>query len=172
DDERAQTTEGDTTTSVEANPYELPLEERPPLFDPCTEIPEEALEEAGFTPEDKDQNFFIDDHAMINGCQWTNDDLMLSVASYWYSLEEMVANNDFQLQEPFPDQDRSGQFFKDPNRRDGAELAIFSTTRGVVIIDGQFASILPTFRGEPTTDLKAAFITTSIPLVNALPEDF
>ena len=41
--------EGTTTSaSPEApvNPWDLPLEERPDLFDPCAEIPIEAVEEA------------------------------------------------------------------------------------------------------------------------------
>ena len=43
--------QGATTTSpaadeAPANPWDVPLEQRPALFDPCEEIPIEAVEEA------------------------------------------------------------------------------------------------------------------------------
>src|SRR5699024_80758 len=66
-------------TEAPVNPSDLPLEERPDLFDPCAEIPIEAVEEALGGPVEPDEQLRIDRPGELLSCGWRNRDVIFTV---------------------------------------------------------------------------------------------
>lgn len=80
--------EGTTTSALPeapVNPWDLPLEERPDLFDPCAEIPIEAVEEALGGPVELDEQLRIERPGELLSCGWRNREVIFNVLSTWKS---------------------------------------------------------------------------------------
>lgn len=87
-------TEPDPPTTVvqsQPDPWTLPLEDRPPVFNPCEEITAEELESLGLEdvqvdPSVEKHNVSLDSHM----CGWTGYPMSLMVAASWTTLEELA----------------------------------------------------------------------------------
>ena len=90
--------EGTTTSaSPEApvNPWDLPLEERPDLFDPCAELPIEAVEEALGGPVELDEQLRIERPGELLSCGWKSNEAIFGVVGTWKSREEYISDTSF-----------------------------------------------------------------------------
>ncbi|GLB65323.1 hypothetical protein NCCP2495_32030 [Dietzia sp. NCCP-2495] len=95
----------DTTTAATASsateqsgsPWDLPLEQRPALFNPCTEIPIAAIEQGlggPVTPVDAFENHRPGD---LMSCGWRAEEADLTVLSTWKSREEYRTDRSFDV---------------------------------------------------------------------------
>src|SRR5690606_26767825 len=91
--------EVDTTTSpppeTPVNPWDLPLEERPPLFDPCIEIPIETIEQGVGEPVTGDDQFESSKPGQLRSCGWRNEEVIIGIVGTWRSQEEFLADPEF-----------------------------------------------------------------------------
>lgn len=74
------------------NPWDLPLEQRPPLFDPCEEIPVEAVEEALGGPVEPVPELTKFDPGELDTCGWSSDKVLLDVLATWKSFDDYQVN--------------------------------------------------------------------------------
>jgi len=98
-EETTSTTAEATTSAAEqpGNPWDLPLEQRPALFDPCTEVPVEAIEQGlggPVTPVDAFENHRPGD---LMSCGWRAEEADLTVLSTWKSREEYRTDRSFDV---------------------------------------------------------------------------
>ena len=88
-----------TTTSpspeTPVNPWDLPLEDRPALFDPCAEIPVEAVEEALGGPVEPDDRLHNGNPRSLISCGWKNNEAIFGVLGTWKSREEYVSDGSY-----------------------------------------------------------------------------
>ena len=100
-------------SSPSADPWTLPIEARPDLFNPCTEVAAEDLAAAGLDglapwPEAE----FDQDSPYIKQCGWKNEDLSFKISSAWSELEEFSPGE--------------GSETLSPGTRHGFESALFA----------------------------------------------
>ncbi|MDO8394341.1 MAG: hypothetical protein Q7T31_08140, partial [Dietzia sp.] len=79
-----------TTTSPAAaeetiNPWDLPIEQRPALFDPCAEIPIEAVEQGVGGPVEPSEQLHNHRPGELFSCGWKNDEVLIDILSTWKS---------------------------------------------------------------------------------------
>lgn len=93
-----------TTTSSAAagpvNPWDLPVEQRPALFDPCTELPVEAVEQGLGGPVEPIERFTFRKPGEMMACGWRTDQANISVLSTWKSRDEYLADGAFTVMDP------------------------------------------------------------------------
>ena len=82
----------DTAASSPAavDPWTLPIEDRPELFNPCTEISLEDLNAAGLenpTPRPQAEDHF--DDPPLHQCGWEADNFNLTVGSIWTEINQL-----------------------------------------------------------------------------------
>lgn len=122
-----------TTTSAAAvgptNPWDLPLEQRPPLFDPCEEIPVEAVEEAIGSPLNAVENYSNDEPGELVSCGWKNSEIHFALLSTWKSRDEYFADRGFVIRESDANfSGRSGiRMVSKGDNTDGSCYAVFFT---------------------------------------------
>ena len=76
--------------SESADPWTLPVEQRPELFNPCTEISLDDLTAAGLenpTPRPEAEDF--SDDPPLRQCGWEADNFLLTVGSIWTAMSEL-----------------------------------------------------------------------------------
>ena len=76
------------------DPWTLPIEDRPELFNPCTEISLEDLAAAGLenpTPRPEAEDF--SDNPPLRQCGWEADNFTLTVGSIWTEMRELSDGN-------------------------------------------------------------------------------
>ncbi|MBF6842361.1 DUF3558 family protein, partial [Acinetobacter baumannii] len=91
------TTTSPIVTETSANPWDLPIEQRPALFDPCAEIPIEAVEQAvGGTVKPVDE-FSNSEAKELISCGWKNREIHLVSLATWKSRDDYLSDRSFQL---------------------------------------------------------------------------
>ena len=167
--------ESGTTTSPSAeapvNPWDLPLEERPALFDPCTEIPIEAIEEAvGGSVEPLDQ-FTRHQPGELLACGWASEDVDLSILSTWKSHTEYLRDPAIEIQDADSHvAGRSG--IRAAERRGSSKIGciqLFFTERGTVWIRSDLQGAFEEYKGERFADPCKALDDISPALVSHIP---
>ena len=86
------TTTSPAVAEAAGNPWDLPLGERPPLFDPCAEIPIEVVSEGAGKPVEQVDDLTHRRSTELMGCGWSNDELILSLLSTWKSKSDYIAD--------------------------------------------------------------------------------
>ena len=137
-----------TAPSAPANPWDLPLEARPPLFDPCTEIPESVLNEVGFTAADLEEGMTVHRPGDLLGCNWTGDEVMLDVFTKWVNPRDLSAIQQVNIDGEFKFQERVGLKFHPIDDENDAGV-VFFTERGAVFVMVRLATVLGGYRGNP-----------------------
>lgn len=142
------TTTSPSATEVPGNPWDLPIEQRPALFDPCAEIPVEAIEQGvGGPVEPADQ---LNNHrpGELLSCGWKNDEVLIGVLSLWKSHNDFSSEGEYVLSQQDID-DRPGYR---ASAWDGSGPStcrqLFFTSSGAVLITVDLISGLRSFRGE------------------------
>lgn len=172
-DDQAQTT---TTTSAAAersgNPWDLPLEQRPPLFDPCAEIPVEAVEEAVGGPMEPLDSFTNRRPGELLSCGWRGDEVHLTVLSTWKAQDDFLSDPKYQVaNDEFPISGRIGIQLTENAQSDerGCHIGIF-TPRGSVIIGLGLHTSLHEFRGEYFAQACEVQAEVAPPIISLFPK--
>ena len=164
-----------TTTSpspeTPVNPWDLPLEERPDLFDPCAEIPVEAIEEALGGPVSPDEAMRNHKPNELHTCGWRNDEVLFGVVGTWMSREEFLADTEFGPidtnsnvygRSSFRTTDRADQF-------DSSCYQIFFTAQGAVVVNVNLLKTMGQYRGRTFTESCDVLDEVLEPMMNHLP---
>ncbi|HJC59934.1 MAG TPA: DUF3558 domain-containing protein [Candidatus Dietzia intestinigallinarum] len=143
-----------TTTSpppaAPVNPWDLPAEERPDLFDPCAEIPVEAVEEGAGSRLEVVDEFSNYRPGELISCGWKNDEVHISMLSTWKSKQEFLTDSSlFTLD---PESNSTGRpSVRMRERADSTDIGcfhLFFTELGTVMFRLDLISSLDEFRGE------------------------
>lgn len=165
-----------TTTSpspeTPVNPWDLPLEERPALFDPCAEIPVEAVEEAlGGSVEPIDL-FTRHQPGGLMVCGWASDEVDLTVLSTWKSRADYLEDSAFTIIDSEAKVgNRNG--LRALDNSDAAERGctqMFFTSRGTIWVELNMFSITREFHGERSVQPCTALNEAAMSVINHLPE--
>lgn len=144
-----------TTTSPAAaekpgNPWDLPVEQRPALFDPCAEIPEEAIAEAVGDSVAAAEHVHHHRPGELYACGWKNDEVLLGIVGTWRTRVEFLADSEFgSVDTQSVVHGRPG--FRASDRSGGPDencYQIFFTSRGAVVVNVVLTKALREFRGE------------------------
>lgn len=147
-----------TTTSSAAagpvNPWDLPLEQRPALFDPCTELPVEAVEQGLGGPVEPVEEYTRDQPGELMACGWTTAQAHISVLATWKSRDEYLADEGFTV--VAPEHELSGRAgiraLNSADKTNRACYQIFFTERGTVWLHLSLRAALREFNGERFAD--------------------
>ena len=164
-----------TTTSppvaeTPGNPWDLPIEQRPALFDPCAEIPVEAIEEGVGSPVRVDDELNIDRPGDLIACGWKNKEVIFGVLSTWKSRDEYLIDKTFQASES-KILDRAG--LRLLSRSDmGAHNCqqTFFSSRGTVFVSVDLIDGLASFKGAKFSDPCSVLEKSISPAMPYLPK--
>lgn len=170
------TGESVTTTSpppeASVNPWDLPLEERPDLFDPCAEIPLAAVEEALGGPVEPIDLFTRRQTDELMVCGWASDEADLTILATWKSRGEYVKDSSFTILDLESSiSGRTGLLALDST--DVAERGcthMFFTGRGTIWVQLHMLSATRNFRGERSVAPCVALHKAIPRIVSHLPE--
>ena len=161
-----------TTTSpspeTPINPWDLPLEDRPALFDPCAEIPVEAVEEGVESPVTRDDQFLLSKPGELLACGWRSDEVIFSALSTWKSRDEYLNDRAFVASENSMN-GRPGLELRDTVGTRSCQQAFF-TSSGTIFLAIDLITGLTTFRGEHFSDPCEALAEVTLPILDALPD--
>lgn len=168
--------EGVTTTSTAAeksgNPWAMPASERPPLFDPCAEIPIEAVREGAGPEAQHDPELSRSDPGGLVTCGWETREILFSVLSTWKSYSDYVADP-ASILDPEPvrvggrEATRMTERVKDPVY--SCHLMFF-TEQGTVMVTVDLVSGLRYFRGERPAEACDVVDTMTASILDFVPE--
>nr|WP_241727075.1 DUF3558 domain-containing protein [Dietzia sp. SLG310A2-38A2] len=166
-----------TTTSRAAaeessNPWDLPIEQRPALFDPCAEIPIEAVEEGVGSNVVEISKFSNREPGALISCGWGNDEVQLSLLATWKSRNDYMVDSAFEVE---GSQARVGE-------RVGLRLAdrgdvfdsscvqLFFTSRGSIWMRLDLVTGLNEFKGDIFAKACEVIDQVVLPLIDLVPE--
>ena len=133
-----------------ANPWDVPLEQRPALFDPCEEIPIEAVEEAIGGAVEPNDDLTRHRPGELMACGWKNRQVHISSLATWKSLEDYLADRSFVVQSGTSDStERSSLRLAEKGDATGRTcLDLFFTSQGAVWVKLDLVGGLRDFKDE------------------------
>lgn len=150
--------EGATTTSATAdqsgNPWAMPASERPPLFDPCAEIPIEAVREGAGPEAQQNPELAKKDPGQLEVCAWKTGEVLFNVLATWKSYRDYAADQTVVL-DPVPVQVGDREAIRLKTRADTSGRfcrLLFFTEKGTVVTTAGLTTGLRSFRGERSVD--------------------
>lgn len=156
---------------TQADPWALPLEERPELFDPCAEIPLEAVEAAVGGPVETSDLLTKREFGSLLACGWNSDEVMLDILSTWKPHGDFVSDP-----AEFVESDRWAVAGREALRlTDGANdpavcRDLFFTEQGTVVISLSLPTTFESFKGERFVEVCDALDEVSSYLADYVPE--
>lgn len=170
---------GSTTTAPSSpvaegpvSPWDLPLEERPPLFDPCEEIPVEAVEEGAGRPVEPMEDLENNLGGELISCGWKTDEIHIAVLSTWKSKSEYKFDPAYEVEDgEIEVAGRSGmQLVRRSLDPDMHCYAVFFTSQGTFWINVIVSNSLGRFQGEKFRKACDVLKTVAGPIVSNIPE--
>lgn len=164
-----------TTTSAPAaeesgNPWDLPVEQRPALFDPCADVPTDAVERAVGAPIRKEARLTKSDPGNLQTCGWSTDELIVDLVATWKShADYLVDPTGVIASERYPVEDRIALRLLDREDDPNTCRYLFFTERGTVAISASLTTTFKTFRGKRFADVCEVLHEVSSPLVQIVP---
>ena len=163
--------ESATTTSPSAeapvNPWDLPLEERPDLFDPCAEIPVTAIEEGVGGAVESEEQLRIERRGELLSCGWRNQEVILNILSTWKSRDEYL-NDEMYIASEHSVADRTGLRLTNSGARSCRHVLF--TSSGTIFTSVDLVHGLSAFKGENFTTPCEVLDDAIMPALNYLPE--
>ncbi|MCT1516336.1 hypothetical protein [Dietzia cercidiphylli] len=166
-----------TTTSPAAaeetiNPWDLPIERRPALFDPCAEIPIEAVEEGVGGPVEPNSSLTRHRPGDLMSCGWKNEELHFSLLATWKSRADYLADTSFKVIDAQAHVgERTGlRLAEEVDAFDSTCLQLFFTSQGTIWVSLDLVGGLNEFRGEPLTKACDALDQALLPIMVHIPE--
>ncbi|MDX2358888.1 DUF3558 family protein [Dietzia sp. PP-33] len=170
-DDQATTT-SPTTAEAPSNPWDLPIEQRPALFDPCAEIPVEAVEQGVGGPVEPVDEYTRHQPGGLMVCGWSTDEVDLSVLATWKSRDDYLNDDMFKVQ------DLSYEVMDRPGLRVGESddytkktcIQIFFTARGTIWTKLDLFGAFHEFKGERFADPCESLDEAMVPIMASFPE--
>ena len=164
-----------TTTSpspeTAANPWDLPLEERPALFDPCTEIPIDAVEEGLGGPVQVDEALLNHQSEKLHTCAWRDGELLYVITVTWLDKRGFLDDPEFgEIDTEAKVFDRPSFQMRDSGDTSGATCyRVFFTSRGAAVANVNLMKSMGQYRGDTFVD-SCDILNESIgPIIRHLP---
>ena len=171
-DDQGATTTSPAAAEAPASPWDVPLEQRPALFDPCEEIPIEAIEEAIGGQVERDEDIHHHRPEELYTCSWSNDEVRFIMTGTWMSRQEFVGDQKFEtLDSGAVVHGRSSLWLapKVGSERDDC-FHVFFTERGAVVGHMSLKTSLREFQGQRISRACDVYESTIEPLIGYLPE--
>ncbi|WP_347238937.1 DUF3558 family protein [Dietzia sp. CW19] len=166
-----------TTTSPAAaeetiNPWDLPIEQRPALFDPCAEIPIEAVEQGVGGPVEKVEEYTRHQPGGLMVCGWSSDEVDLSVLATWKSRDDYLGDAMFEVLDPrYEVMGRPGlRVVESDDLSEKTCIQMLFTDRGTVWTKLDLFGAFHEFKGERFTDPCDSLDEAMGPIVASLPK--
>ena len=155
-----------------SNPWDLPLEQRPPLFDPCDEVSTEVVEEGVGAPTKLNEDLAVYDPPGLISCAWSNDELLISVLATWKSFDDYLDDSNFAVSSRgFQVYGRERMRLTQPEQSMQQTChSLFFTGEGTLMISLSLLSSLNEFRGERFLEGCAVLDQIEGSIVDVLPE--
>lgn len=171
-DEETPTTTTSSAAAGPVNPWDLPIEQRPALFDPCSELPVEAVEQGLGGPVEPIESYENHDPGGLMACGWKNDQADISVLSTWKSRDEYLADEEFTVEDSAHElAGRTGMRLLDANdMTERSCLQLFFTERGSVWVRLDLSDLFREFKGERPADACWALEQALQPLMGHFPK--
>ncbi|UVE96512.1 DUF3558 domain-containing protein [Dietzia sp. B32] len=162
-----ETTTSPTVTENPGNPWDLPIEQRPALFDPCAEIPIEAIEEGVGAKVDPNSSLTRHEPGSLMACGWTNEQVHVTAAASWKSRAQFL--NDKSLRQ-VEQGGRRMRMVEVGDQTGSTCLQLFFTSRGATWIKVDVVNGLGEFRGNRFVEACDALDQAIAPLLKFVPE--
>ena len=169
------TTTTTPTTSVAEqsdSPWDLPLEQRPALFDPCAEIPDEAVAEGFGEPVQRTERYVNHKPGELMSCGWETDtgDVEINILSTWKGRADYIADRAISVEENEIN-GRPGMRGLDNIDTSGAScLQLFFTEQGTIWLKLNLLGQFYEFGGEQFADACWALEEVIPPIMAHYPE--
>ncbi|GLB65539.1 hypothetical protein NCCP2495_34220 [Dietzia sp. NCCP-2495] len=171
-DGKGTTTAPTSATEQPGNPWDLPLEQRLALFDPCAEIPIDAIEHGIGRPAEQVRGYERHRPGDRMACNWRTDDAELTILTTWKSPEDYLADRELTVVNTREELNgrvgmRLVDAIGDPDRWC---LHLLFTERGAVWIQVHLNNFDKEFDGQRVPNACAVMDQVSEPLMEHLPE--
>lgn len=172
DGERNFPSTSQVITETQANPWDLPIEDRPELFDPCAEIPVEAVQEVVGGPVEPAENLHNHRPGDLLTCGWKNKEVLFGIIGTWLSIEDFMSDTTFDNTDPNSVvAGRSG--FRATDKGDQFETTCyqgFFTGRGAVVVNVNLIDSLGEFQGAMFSTACEVLEQRIDPIMQYIPE--
>ncbi|MGN0101195.1 MAG: DUF3558 family protein [Dietzia sp.] len=167
EEEPTATTTSSASAEESGNPWDLPIEQRPALFDPCAEIPVDAVEDAVGRPVSSNDVLMRHEPDELMACGWVSDQVHLTVAASWKTRSQYLEDAAMVT----VDHDGRGlKMTEAGDQTDSTCLQVFFTQRGSTWVKLDIVTGLGEFRGERFVAACDALDQALAPLVELIPE--
>lgn len=157
-------------TETQANPWDLPIEDRPELFDPCVEIPLEAVSNGAGSQVEEDPGLAIREPGNLISCGWKNDEIIFNVVATWKSRDSFLSDDSFTISK-LDVGSRPGYLVLNKSDVAGRSCQqLFFTSLGAVFLSVDLVHGLSSFRGKNFADPCAVLTEASEPIMQHIPE--
>ena len=150
--DQVSTTTNPSATEQPGNPWDLPLEQRPPLFDPCEEIPIEAVEAGVGSGVEPDPELRIHQPGELMSCAWMNNEVIFAVLSTWKSRSSYLSDSSFIASDAEVENRVGLRLIGHADMGAHACQQLFFTSQGTVFISIDMISGLSSFKGVNFVD--------------------
>ena len=172
DGDDTTTTTPTTSVAEQSNsPWDLPLEQRPALFDPCAEIPDEAVAEGFGEPVQRTERYVNHKPGELMSCGWetmtaTED---ISILSTWKSRDDYIADRTMTVEENKVNGRPGMKGLDNIDTSERGCVQLFFTERGTVWLAINLHSSFREFRGERFADACKALEQVIPPIMTHYP---
>lgn len=154
----------------QADPWELPLEERPELFDPCAEIPVEAVEEGVGSPVRPDDELRINRPGELFACGWKNEEVLFGVLSTWKSRGDYLRDESFVASESEVLGRPGLRLLSKADMGDNSCRQLFFSSEGTLFVSVDLIHGLASFKGQVFANSCSVLDEAIVPVVQHLPD--
>ncbi|MCT2078035.1 DUF3558 domain-containing protein, partial [Dietzia cinnamea] len=170
--EEAPTTTSSAAAEESGNPWDLPVERRPALFDPCAEIPVEAIEKGVGKAVEPMDSLMRHEPGILMSCGWRSSEVQFTALSTWKSRAEYLADRSFVVRDrEYSKSGRSSlRLVEKGDNSGGTCLQVFFTRVGTVWVKLDSTSGLGEFKGEQLVKACDALDDAIEPVMPYIPE--
>lgn len=171
-DEETPTTTTSSAAAGPINPWNLPIEQRPALFDPCSELPVEAVEQGLGGPVEPVEQFTRHQPGGLMACGWATEEAQIIVLATWKSRDEYLADRTVTvMNQEHEVAGRTGMRLLDAiDTSERSCLQLFFTKRGTTWTKFDLIDRFREFEGERFVDACTAMEQVIPPIVAHYPE--
>ena len=141
------TTTTTSATEQPGDPWDLPLEQRPALFDPCTEIPDDAVAEGFGEPVRRTERYVNHKPGELMSCGWESDDVEINILSTWKSRDDYFSDRMISVEENAIAGRPGMRGFDTTDTTERSCIQLFFTEQGTIWLKLNLLDLLREFRG-------------------------
>ena len=171
DGDDTTTTTPTTSVAEQSNsPWDLPLEQRPALFDPCAEIPVESIEQGLGGPVTPVPEYENHKPGELLSCGWETEEVEINILSTWKSRNDYIADRTFTVENNEINGRPGMRGLDNIGDRDFSCVQLFFTERGTVWLMLGLLDLYKEFRGVRLADPCWALEEVISPIMPHFPE--